>query len=695
MATPGHLGASTIEAVPLGPAEVGSTANSYEIIAKLATGGMAEIFLARSASAAGVERYVVLKRVLRHRADDAAFVRMFLDEARLAAQLQHPNIAQVYDVGKLGDSYFFTMEYVHGETVRALLQRSHGLRRQIPLGAVLAIIAGAASGLHHAHERKGLDGRPLGIVHRDISPSNLMISFEGHVKVVDFGVAKAAHRSTETASGTVKGKISYLSPEQARGGNVDRRSDLFSLGIVSWELLTLERMYRRSSDFENMVAIVNEAAAPPSSVRSEIPPELDGLVLRMLDKDPAQRFQTADELHDAIEQVAVRIGTSLSSSSLGRYLRELFGERPEPWVEMRSQDTHGAQVTVTSEPLSPSAIASVSSGDVDLQLGGVPDLSAPKYGDSSGHRLPSEGVATQPRPRVDPREAVTARERPAQSRPPETRPGVAGPLPPASLALTVPIVHPRVDRSWSHPAVTPQQPEPPPPVRRGVPRIVYIIGPALVIAIIIAITMSGGSLPSSSSSDDHAAQTPQVASDEPVHVKAPEPVAVPAAAPADATAAAVAADAAVAAVAPTPTPPTPPVHVTTPPTPPAPPVRSRGPHPLSPEEELQKQFRAEHYDDVVQACAAMPSFVAQDPVACTMSACKVHDSAHAMKWIKSTGAKRVAVSTSCAQSGTSLEPAKQPVTPPPPPPPPPPHDTKPPQHDTKRDCAANPLDCQH
>ena len=190
-------------------------------------GGMAEIFLARGASSAGVERYVVLKRVLRHRASDPHFVQMFLDEARLAAQLQHPNIAQVYDIGKLGDSFFFTMEYVHGETVRTLLQRSHALRRTIPIGSVLSIIAGSAAGLHHAHERKSMDGRPLGIVHRDVSPSNLMVSYEGTVKVVDFGVAKAEHRSTETQSGTVKGKITYMSPEQCKGVELDRRSDLF------------------------------------------------------------------------------------------------------------------------------------------------------------------------------------------------------------------------------------------------------------------------------------------------------------------------------------------------------------------------------------------------------------------------------------------------------------------------------------
>src|SRR3954467_4300075 len=208
---------------------------------------MAEIFLARGKGVAGVERYCVLKRILRDRASDGQFVQMFLDEARLAAQLQHPNIAQVYDIGKLGDSYFFTMEYVHGETVRALLHRVVELQRKLPISCVLTLVAGAAAGLPHAHGRVGVDGRPLGIVHRDVSPSNLMVSYEGSVKLVDFGVAKAAHQSQETRSGTVKGKIAYLSPEQCRGRGVDRRSDLFSLGIVIWEMLTTERLFRHPS----------------------------------------------------------------------------------------------------------------------------------------------------------------------------------------------------------------------------------------------------------------------------------------------------------------------------------------------------------------------------------------------------------------------------------------------------------------
>jgi eukaryotic-like serine/threonine-protein kinase len=374
------------------PAEVGSAANSYEILAKLAMGGMAEIFLARGASAAGVERYVVLKRVLRHRASDVHFVQMFLDEARLAAQLQHPNIAQVYDIGKLGDSYFFTMEYVHGETVRSLLARSHGLRRQIPISSVLSIMAGASAGLHHAHDRKGFDGRHLGIVHRDVSPSNLMVSYEGTVKVVDFGVAKAAHRSTETLSGTVKGKISYMSPEQCKGAaEIDRRSDLFSLGIVMWEMLTTEKLFRRTSDFETMQAIVSDTVPPPSQLRPDVPPDVDHVVGKLLAKDPAQRYQTADELHEAIETVAVRTGSALSTASLGRYMRELFGQRPEPWIELATAEQHPEAFTVTSEPI-PNNLALSPAEEFDRKLSAVPALTQRLTTQQEGARPPQPTV---------------------------------------------------------------------------------------------------------------------------------------------------------------------------------------------------------------------------------------------------------------------------------------------------------------
>ena len=374
-----------------GSAEVGSTANRYQILGKLAVGGMAEIFLARGANTAGLVRYCVLKRILRERATDAEFVQMFLDEAKLAAQLQHPNIASVYDIGMLGDSYFFTMEYVHGETVRSLLQRARQRERKVPMACVLTIIAGAAAGLHHAHERNGNDGRPLGIVHRDISPANLMVSYEGNLKIVDFGVAKAADR-VETKSGTVKGKISYLSPEQCRGARVDRRSDLFSLGIVMWEILTGERLYRRSSDFENMTAIVHEPPPPPSSRRPDVPRAIDDIVLRLLAKSVADRYQTAGEVVEALENASMRAGTILSQSAVSRLVHDLFGTRPEPWLDLDTETAPFQRMMLASRPL-PRNLAPVPLDPVEAELAAVPDLSVSLVFDDD----PDEAATDPPR----------------------------------------------------------------------------------------------------------------------------------------------------------------------------------------------------------------------------------------------------------------------------------------------------------
>jgi serine/threonine protein kinase len=338
--------------------KVGAVANTYQVITKLAAGGMAEIFLARGITSTGVERYCVLKRMLPERTGDPRFVQMFVDEARLALLLQHPNIAAGYDIGTLDDLYFYTMEYVHGATVRSLLQRARELDLPVPLACVLTIIAGAAAGLHHAHERLANDGRPLGIVHRDVSHSNLMVSYEGSVKLIDFGVAKASDRSVQTVSGTVKGKITYLSPEQCRGERVDRRSDLFSLGIVMWEMLTRARLYRRSTVFESMTAIVYDEPPPPSSRRDDIPREVDAIVLRLLAKSVANRFQTAAEVIEAIENASLTSRIMLSAAAVGRLVHDLFGPRIEPWRELEHDRTSAASITVLARPMMPQIAAS-------------------------------------------------------------------------------------------------------------------------------------------------------------------------------------------------------------------------------------------------------------------------------------------------------------------------------------------------
>jgi serine/threonine-protein kinase len=245
-----------------GRSDLDDGAPRYQLLGYLASGGMAELYFARVVGLAGFERHVVLKRIVAHHARDPEFVAMFLDEARLAAQLHHPNIAQVFDIGRMVDSYFFTMEYIHGESARALFRRCVAQQRTMPLHLVLTVVAGAAAGLHYAHEKRSPDEVPLAIVHRDVSPSNVMIGFDGAVKVVDFGIARAVTRSVETRSGVVRGKLGYMAPEQCKGEPLDRRCDVFALGIMLFELATMTRLYE---------AEASTASSRPSRARRRVP----------------------------------------------------------------------------------------------------------------------------------------------------------------------------------------------------------------------------------------------------------------------------------------------------------------------------------------------------------------------------------------------------------------------------------------
>src|SRR5687767_10230119 len=238
---------------------------------------MAQVLLARSSGIEGFERHVVVKRIHTERAEDPVFVKMFLDEARLAAQLHHNNIVQVHDIGKEKGEYFFAMEYVHGEDLRKLLMKVNKKKEKVPFEHVVTIVTTAALALHHAHEQRGPDRKPLGLVHRDVSPANIIVGYDGNVKVVDFGIAKAALRSTQdnTKAGSLKGKVSYMAPEQCAGQSVDRRSDVYSLGIVLFELSTVRRLFKGNNDFLTMSAIVQGNVPKPSSYRKDIPPELE------------------------------------------------------------------------------------------------------------------------------------------------------------------------------------------------------------------------------------------------------------------------------------------------------------------------------------------------------------------------------------------------------------------------------------
>ncbi|MDB4961328.1 MAG: serine/threonine protein kinase [Myxococcales bacterium] len=305
----------------------------YEVISHLATGGMAQIYLARQSGLGSFERHVVLKTILRERASDQRFVTMFLDEAKLAATLNHQNVAQVYEVDQADGAYFMAMEYVHGENARAILETT--LRRgwTIPLELAVMIISGAGAGLHHAHERRGKGGAPLNIVHRDVSPANIMVGYDGSVKVLDFGIAKAEERATKTVGGTIKGKYGYMSPEQCKGKPIDRRSDIFALGIVLYELTTLRRAFKGNDDFETMKRIVAGDVVLPSVAVPGYPRELEAIVLTAMANDPSSRFQSGQELIEALDAFAVRAKLTGSNTAMGRFMTQLFGSKREPWID--------------------------------------------------------------------------------------------------------------------------------------------------------------------------------------------------------------------------------------------------------------------------------------------------------------------------------------------------------------------------
>ena len=307
------------------------TLGRYQVLKHLASGGMAEVLLARSHGIEGFERHVVIKRILGDNAKNSHFVKMFIDEARLAAAIHHQNVVQVHDIGADQGEYFFTMEYVHGEDLRNILFHASKTKSRVPLEHVVTILSGAAAGLHHAHELRGPDKKALGIVHRDVSPANILVGYDGGVKVADFGIAKAAVRTAETRSGVLKGKVAYMSPEQCLGRPIDRRSDIFGLGIVLYELTTVRRLFKGDNDFLTMSMITGAPIPLPSTKWPDIPPQLEMIIMKALSRDPADRYQTANEMRAALEQFARDAGLTASTSALGDWLVQHLGERELPW----------------------------------------------------------------------------------------------------------------------------------------------------------------------------------------------------------------------------------------------------------------------------------------------------------------------------------------------------------------------------
>jgi eukaryotic-like serine/threonine-protein kinase len=301
----------------------------YTLLRSLGAGGMAELFLARADGIEGFAKLVALKRILPHKATNERFVRMLLNEARLVAGLDHPNIAQVHDIGLEHGEYFFAMEYVHGQDLARILQRAP--RHRLHLENALHIAIGVCSGLHCAHMARDSTGRPLDIVHRDVSPSNVLVSYQGAVKLVDFGVAKAATLVSETREGVIKGKYGYMSPEQCLGDALDRRSDVFAVGILLWEMTLGRRLFLFKGELASLQRIVYADAPRPSLYDPDYPPELEHIVMRALARDARQRYQSAEQLQLDLEQLALDHRFAVSAVSMAIEMKTLFRDHVEAW----------------------------------------------------------------------------------------------------------------------------------------------------------------------------------------------------------------------------------------------------------------------------------------------------------------------------------------------------------------------------
>jgi len=309
--------------------EAGQQLGKYKLVKKLAVGGMAEIWLAEQIGPAGFNKQLVIKCILPHLANDQKFVEMFLDEARLAANLEHPNIVRISDLGQEDGTYFIAMEYIDGPDVDYIIDRCHQLGVTVPLPIAARIMADALNGLEYAHTFVDRTGNAVKLVHRDISPHNVLVNRAGVAKIVDFGVAKAATSSHKTQTGAVKGKFAYMSPEQIANADLDGRSDVFAMGIVLYELTTNHRPFGDEGELLAVTAILTKPPTNPREIVHDFPPQMEEIIMRALAKDRNQRYGSAREMSQELEKFIINSGEFASTNDVGAFLQDLFSESPQ------------------------------------------------------------------------------------------------------------------------------------------------------------------------------------------------------------------------------------------------------------------------------------------------------------------------------------------------------------------------------
>jgi serine/threonine-protein kinase len=358
---------------------------------------MATVFVGNKYGVAGFERLVAVKCCHPHLRDDDEFVTMFLDEARLAARIHHPNVVATLDVGN-NDVLYLVMEYVEGDSLVSLVRRAARQGTAIPLGVTVRVMIDALAGLHAAHELRGTDGLPLNLVHRDVSPQNILVGVDGVSRITDFGIAFAAARSTVTRAGKIKGKFSYMAPEQVRGLEATRRIDIYAAGIVLWEALTSRPLFRKKDDVGTINAVLSATAPPPSSLMPSVPPALDAIVLKALRRNPDERYQTAEEFAEALEQLPIQ---RVTTRGIAAYVESALG----PLLEARR-----AQIREASEQ----AIQNFGSEDIASSVHekvarpAEPQSEYPSAADTTGDAQP--GLASKNPPAAEPEAVVPAGE---------------------------------------------------------------------------------------------------------------------------------------------------------------------------------------------------------------------------------------------------------------------------------------------
>jgi eukaryotic-like serine/threonine-protein kinase len=469
----------------LDPADPRRKLDRYELIGEIATGGMATVYLARRSGVGGFQRFVAIKRLHPHLANEPEFVEMFLDEARLAALIHHPHVVPILEVGESDSGYYLVMEYVEGDTLSRLVARSMSAGQLPARHVMLRVVLDTLAGLHAAHELRDDRGQLLGLVHRDVSPQNVLVGVDGSARITDFGVARATARLTSTGHGKLKGKLAYMAPEQTRGDELDRRTDLFAMGIILWEVLVGKRLFKADSEAATLQRILVEAIRPPSSIVGTIPSCFDDVVLRALDRDPDRRFQSAADMADALESAAreaqrsnaEEIGAA-SPREVATFVQQVLGneigaqrESVRAWL---AQSDSGQPVVVVPGP------NGVSAGQ------GPTMLDAPGLGPSTTrdmpHPSPSNAGASSPG-RVVPPAADTEREaaappvalvprydvaadvtmRFALEEPPSAEPRPSGGAPPPSsgpLVAKVDLARPVPPPKQSSPTLIGQPPPP-------------------------------------------------------------------------------------------------------------------------------------------------------------------------------------------------------------------------------------------